>query len=215
MPRGGMVTLQPSTGSQLTMILNGAPERGGGVGGWQPSERALRRPGKWWQAYTDDTLSLDCTIDIDAIGGPSVERRLRVLRNMGLPGDDDSDPPVITVIGDLWEDDQNVRWVMTDMTWGDPLFNTDGTLRRQQVTVALERFNEITEIAPLRIKSTRSGTKRRRRTVVSKGGDTLRTIALRELGSVGRWADLRKWNAKLKKVDPDARLRPGTHVVVK
>jgi hypothetical protein len=210
-----MVTLNPDRGSSLTLILNAAPDREGGVGGWQATDTAGRRPRKWFQGTPDDTMSLDCTIDIDAIGGPSVERRLRVLRDMGLP-DEDDDPPTITVDGDVWSEDQSVTWVMSNLTLGDRIYQPDGTLRRQQVTVELERFTDPGTIEPLRVKSTRtSSNKRRHRVVVTRSGDTLRTVALRELGSATRWKDLRGWNAKLKSIDPDLPLRTGTHIAIK
>lgn len=215
MPRGGMVRLDPSRGSSLTMILNKEPDRGGGVGGHQAVERSLRRPAKWFKAQPDDTISFDCTIDIDAIGGPSVERRVRVLRDMGQPSDTE-DPPTITVDGDIWDDDKNVTWVMQDWSLGARLWNSDGTLRRQQVTVSLERFNPLDEIQPIRIKSTRKGGRRRRHVVVARGSDTLRAIALRELGDQARWKDIQKWNkTKLRRVDPDQRLRTGLHLTIR
>jgi hypothetical protein len=213
---GGTVTLNPEHGSSLTLLLNAAPDKSGGIGGWQPVERARRQTAKWWQGLPDETISLDCTLDQDAVTGPDLERRIVVLRTMGKPRDDtDGEPPTIQLSGDVQGYDAAVTWVMTDLTWGDRLFNSDGSLRRQQVTIALEHFIDISEIKPIRVKPTRKGGKRRRHTAVTKTGDTLRTVALRELGNAGRWKDLRSWNAKLKKVDPDQRLRSGTHVTVK
>lgn len=214
MPRGGMVTLHAGK-AQLTMILNKEPDRGGGVGGFQAAERAMRRPGKWWKNSPDDTMTLDCTIDIDAIGGPSVERRIRVLRDMGLPTSGGEDPPSITVDGDIWDDDKTVEWVMEDMTFGARLWNPDGTLRRQQITVELSRFNELATIKPIRIKSTRQKGKRKSRVVIAHTRDTLRAVALRELGDSTRWKDLQRWNKKLKRTDPDLALRTGTHISIK
>jgi hypothetical protein len=50
---------------------------------------------------------------------------------------------------------------------------------------------------------------------VTRAGDTMRSVALRELGSGNRWKDLRHWNKKqLGKVNPDDRLRAGTHLAV-
>lgn len=215
MSSGGRVKFTPSSGSPLTLLVANPPERGGGVGGWQSSDRAQRRPGKWFRAPTDDTYSWDLIIDLDAVGGPSVERRIEVLRLMGQPPARGEEPPTITLSGDVWEPDQAVRWVMDDMTLGERLWTEDGDLRRQHVTVALSRYVEISEIDEVRISRTRTGRKRRRRTVQSHANDTLRTIALRELGDGGRWKDLRTWNKKLAHTNPDARLRAGTHVVIR
>jgi hypothetical protein len=213
---GGRINLAPSRGSDLTLLVAGAPGREGGVGGWESSERALRRPAKWWKASPDDTMSLELIIDIDKVGGPSVERRIRVLRDMGQAGDHD-EPPTITVTGDVWQEDQAIEWVMQGLTLGDRLYNSDGTLRRQAVTVSLERYEELDTIEPVSVKGARGKKgKRRRRVVVARGNDTLRAVALRELGDATRWKDLQRWNkAKLKGVDPDARLRTGTHLTVR
>lgn len=213
-PAGGQVRLDPTRGNSLTAILNVEPDRGGGVGGWQSTDRAERRPAKWWQAIPDDTISLDLTLDIDVPEGPSVEERIRKLRDMGQPGDA-SEPPQIQLDGDIWSHDQNVVWVMSDMSMGARLFNGDGTLRRQQVTVELERYQPLEEITPVRVKSTRKKGSRRKRTVKTKAHDTLRAVAVRELGAANRWQDLRKWNVKLKRVDPDIPLRVGTHIVIR
>lgn len=214
-PRPGMVRLEPSRGSTLTMILNAPPDRGGGIGGWQSSERALRRPAKWWQATPDDTMSLDCTIDLHAIGGPSVERRIQALREMGQPGDED-EPPSITITGDIWQPDQAINWVMQDCKLGARLFTPDGMLRRQQVTIDLERYTPVDLIEPIRARGARAaGGKRRNRAIRTRQGDTVRAIALRELSDATRWRDLRKWNKPLRAIDPDMTLRTGTRIQIK
>lgn len=215
MPRGGMVTLNPSRGSSLTLIVRSPPDRSGGVGVWSTTERDRRAPVKWFKNQSDDTMIFDLLLDIDAIGGPSIERRLRVLRDMGQPSGQD-DPPTIRVDGDIWSEDQNITWVMTDWSLGERSFNGDGTLRQQQVKVELTRYGAVSEIEPLRVSTTRAKGQRKRHTVVVAGNDTLRAVALRELGDATRWKDLQRWNqAKLKGVDPDARLRTGTHLVVR
>lgn len=212
---GGTVTLRPSRGSSLTLILASPPERAGGVAVWAASERRLSRPAKWYQGVADDTMSLDCILDLDHVGGPAIERRLRVLRDMGQ-GTADQDPPTITVTGDVWEEDQNINWVLTGWSLGERLWNADGSLRRQHVKVDLERFAAVDPVSAVRMKSTRRQGKRRRRVVVTRGTDTLRAVALRELGDPTRWKDLQRWNkTKLRRVDPDARLRTGTHLVVR
>jgi len=210
-----MVRLDPSRGSSLTMILNKEPDRSGGVGGWESVDRALRRGARWWRSWPDDTMSLDCTIDIDAIGGPSVERRIRVLRDMGQPGDAD-DPPTIKLSGDIWDSDCNATWVMDGWSLGTRLYLPDGTMRRQQVTVELSRYEAVEDVTPIKIRSTRTkGKKRRTHSAVVRSGENLRAVSLRELGSPTRWRDLQRWNKKLRKVDPDLPLRAGTHVTIR
>jgi hypothetical protein len=215
-PRPGMVRLTPSSGSDLTLILNAPPDRSGGVGGWAGSERDGQRPAKWFKSQPDDTISLDCTLDVDAIGGPGIERRLTVLRDMGQPAEGEDEPPTIRLDGDIWPDDQHINWVMSNWSLGERLWNSDGTFWRHQVKIDLERYNALDEITAVKVRSTRKAGKRRRRVVQSRGNDTLRGIALRELGDATRWKDIQRWNKKkLKGVDPDARLRTGTHLTVR
>src|SRR5215212_5987173 len=121
----GMVTLDPARGASLTLILAGPPERGGGAGGWASSERAQRRPGRWWQSLPEDTMSLDCILDLTAIRGPSIERRLERLYAMAQPGDADHPPP-IRLAGDIWAPDRARRWVIQNATLGERLFTPSG-----------------------------------------------------------------------------------------
>lgn len=211
---GGTLHLDPSYGSGLTTIVEAPPDRSGGVGGWQASERVGRRPGKWFKSQPDDTLSWQLILDRDATVGSSIEHRLLNLRYMGVPHSGKSEPPVIKLSGDLNATDAGMEWVVEDVKLGERLYASDGTLVRYHVTVDFSRYNEIGEIEALRITRTRASKKKRRRTIKSKNGDTLRGIALRELGSGARWKDLVKWNKSLKRVDPDARLRANLSIKV-
>lgn len=214
---GGRVKLQPSRGSGLTLLVAKPPDRSGGVGGWQSSERSGRRPAKWFKALPDDTYSWELILDLNEVGGPDMHRRLRVLRDMGQPGDQD-EPPTIRIEGDLWDHDASLDWVMQDLSLGERLYAPDGSLVRQTVTVGLERHTPLDEVEAITVRTTRTGRTAktaRRRTVTAKGMDTLRVIALRELGDGTRWKDLQRWNKNLKRVDPDASLRTGLHIVVR
>jgi nucleoid-associated protein YgaU len=79
----------------------------------------------------------------------------------------------------------------------------------------LERFNDFQDISAVKVRSTRTKGKRKRRTVTTRTHDTLRAVALRELGDSTRWKDLQRWNSKLKRTDPDLPLRQGTHVSIR
>lgn len=215
-PRPGMVKLAAETGAALTMILTGSPDRGGGVGGWQESERVLRPNSAWWKSRPLSTISLPCMIDIDAIGGPSVERRLEVLYTMGESHNDD-DPPAIRLFGDV-PTATTQNWKLDNITLGDRLFQPDNPeeLRRQELTIELSELFIADGVSQATVKSTRpaGSSARRRRTIASKQGDTLRSIAVRQLGSSGEYTKIRSWNPKLAKTDPDAPLRVGTQVVL-
>ncbi len=213
--RGGAVRFDPDRGASIVALLMAPPERSGGVGGWQRSERQRRRSASWFGAQPDDTMSLEIAFDANALPGDrTIEQRLRVLREMGT-AEGGQDPPSIEISGDIWDFDQGLDWVMEDMSLGERVFYSDGEFLRQHVTVAFVRFQAIDEIDAVKIRPTRGKNSRRRRTVTSRGGDTLRAVSLRELGSPSRWQDLRKWNKVLSKTNPDDRLRTGTKIVIR
>jgi hypothetical protein len=215
---GGLLTLNPSYGVTVRGVIAAAPDREGGVGGFQASERAGRRPAKWFKSQPDDTVSWDLILDSDATPGRySVTERLRHLRDMGVAHSDHDEPPTIDLSGDVWDTDANIPWVIENITLGDRLYDPFGEIRQHHVTVQLSRFEELDEVNAISIRRTRTGkkNKKRRHTIVTRAGDTMRSVALRELGSGNRWKDLRHWNKKqLGKVNPDDRLRAGTHLAV-
>lgn len=215
---GGKLTLVPSYGAPLTLIVMAAPDRAGGVGGWEPSERAQQRSGKWWKGQPDDTMSWELLADIDMpFAGLSVEKRLSILRLMGVKHAGLDEPPTLKLSGDLTPADASLTWVIEDIQYSDRLYQGDGTLQQQKVTVTFSRYNAIDEVEALSIRTTRvKGRKRRRHTIVTRVGDTLRAVAIRELGSGSRWKDIKEWNPKvLKRVNPDVRLRAGTHLTIR
>jgi hypothetical protein len=216
-PRSGMVKLVSAAAASLTLIRNGDIGGGGGVGGWQGSERVLREDADWWKSTPKATRSIPCLLDIDAIGGPSLERRLEVLYAMGRPVDDESDPPAIRLYGDVDPIARARRWKLDDIQLGAELFLEDSPteLRRQELTLELSTYAPAPGVSRTTVKRTRdSKGKRRRRTISARKGDTLRAIAVRQLGSSGDYKLIRSWNPKLKRVDPDAPLRAGTKVVL-
>jgi hypothetical protein len=215
-PRSGMIKLVAATGAQLTLIRNGDIDGSGGVGGWQTSERVLREDADWWKSIPKATRSVPCLLDIDGIGGPSLERRLEVLYAMGQPVDDD-DPPAIRLYGDIDPFARARRWKLDDIHLAAQLFLEDdpAALRRQELTLELSTWAPARGVSRVTVKRTRdSHGKRRRRTIRAHTGDTLRGIAVRQLGSSGDYKLIRSWNPKLKRVDPDAPLRAGTAVVL-
>lgn len=215
-PPGGMVRLAPSHGPSVVVILADAPDHSGGVGGWQPIERSGRRVAKWWQGIPDEAQSLEIIVDSERPAGRSgVKNRVENILSMGRPGGED-EPPTIRLLGDV-PFALKGRWVLQDYSLGARKFDRRGVLRRQFMTLALERFERVPTIAPVRVKRTRDrrGDRRQRRYTTRKG-DTLRRIAVEQQGRSGAWEQIREWNrSKLKDVDPDATLRPGIELVLK
>lgn len=214
-PRHGLITLVPSVGSKLTLVINADPDQTVAVGGWESSARIGRPAAKWWRAPGDGSLELDLAIDTRLVGGPSMARRLEVLAAMGKKSKGREHPPGIIIVGgDLPLVDG--KWVMQTLALGARTV-LDGQHVRQHVSVGLEPHEPVSAIEPVRQGRTRSslGAKRRRRVIRSVKGDTLRAISLRQLGTVSEWRSIREWNPALRKVDPDAPLRTGTKVVLR
>lgn len=218
-PRSGMVRLLAETGTQLTLIIIGDIDRSGGVGGWAQSERMLVPDADYFKSTPKDALSIPCALDLEEVGGPSLERRLDVLYGMGGPVDSDDgyQPPAIRLLGDV-PTCRTQRWKLDDVKLGKLRFRRDAPdeLRAIEVTLDLTTLNIGEPIGPVRIKRTRASTagKRRQRTITARQGDTLRAIAVRQLGTSGQWTRLREWNPRLKRVDPDVPLKAGTHLVL-
>jgi hypothetical protein len=149
---------------------------------------------------------------------PSIETRLRRLYRMGRPLEGEDQPPGIVVLGDVTEYDKGITWKLDDVSLGAKSWRSDAPreMRSLRVTVSLSRLVEAVEVERLTVRRTRDqGGNRRQRSVRTRRGDTLRGIAVRELGSAAAWKDLRTWNPKVGKTDPDAPLRANLKLVIK
>jgi hypothetical protein len=218
-PRPGMVRIAPSNPRKdLPVILINAspPDRNGGVGGWETVERPLRRPSKWWKAPPVSTMTLHCLIDATAIRQRlSVEHAIERLYSLGGDPDRTGDPTPVRLDGDVMPRDKRIDWVIQDITLGERLYQRGGALQRQALDIELEEYVAVPDIEPIKVKATRDKAGRRKRfSLRSRQGDTLRTIAVRELGSASEWSKIRRWNPKVRKVHPDDPLATGTRIVI-
>lgn len=217
-PPSGMIRVTGPRGLTVVLIVMGDPDRSGGVGGWEQSERMGRVAADWWKMPGKPTASWPLLLDADALPGEkSVDDRLRTLYLLGQKHRDDP-PPGVRLSGDVPAQDRRITWKIDDITLGARLYEPgfERALRRVAVTLAVSSLNDVDVLEEVSVRPTRGrGGKRRARQVRATAGDTLRGIAVRELGSSGEWAKLREWNPRLKKVDPDEPLRRGTRVALK
>jgi hypothetical protein len=102
------------------------------------------------------------------------------------------------------------------LKYGERSYRTDNDslLLWQEVSLDLTQFAEGKVAAAGGLKTRNRAGARNRRVVRARQGDTLRVLALRELGRAGDWKLLRSWNKKLAHTDPDALLALGTKVTV-
>lgn len=219
-PASGRVRMVNLKGDQLTFLT--PPEdqdRSGGVGGWNETARPLHRPSHWWGGTPNDTLTLPLMIDLAEQTG-TVEGRLATLyERFGRPVGDDDEPPGIMLLGDVLERDKRITWKLDEVSIGAKRFDPAHVhkLLGVRLSLSLSRLTTAAEIERVTVRRTRGpkGGKRRQRTIRTQKGETLRGLAVRYLGSSSEWTSIRKWNPKLKRTDPDARLRGGLKVLLK
>jgi len=212
------VTLVPDRGSQLTLLLADDPDQALPVGGFEKSERLHRPSTSYFKAPSDAQTTLSLAIDLRLVEGPSMARRLQVLEEMGTRGDED-EPPKLKVICPRLPRLVPRTWVIAPggLRLGAQVIE-DGELVRQAVDLTLDQWVRGEEIEAVRAGRTRKSAsgKRRRRTIKTRKGDTLRAIAVRQLGSAGQWTLIREWNKKrFEKTDPDLPLAAGIEVVLR
>lgn len=210
----GMVKLVPGRGHQLTVVLADTPDRSGSVGGWETSDRVLRPAASWFNGRPLGTLTLPCILDIDVPDGPSVEERLKRLYRMGHARHG-NDPPPIRIYGDIPQPGRQ-EWRLDDIQLQDRFYRRDfpNRLRQQKLTLSLTELVTPDPVDDVDVRRTRRHGHRRRRTVTTHRGDTLRGIAVRQLGSSQAYRLIRQWNPKVKGVDPDEPLRGGIHLAL-
>lgn len=192
--------------SVLCELDDGPPRVTDGYGGWNEVDRRGRVSLTDWAGFKPISIELDLYLD-DFDAGKSVEGAIDVLEALGGRGRlaTGGQPPVLIVnTQGVMPFDAHVfpgaRWVINDLEWDDDatIVNDYGNRVRAGVTVSLlqhvddQRLQDRALAARRKLrKSEHNGARRR---VVAKSGDTLMSIARRELGDAGRWTQLAKIN---------------------
>lgn len=213
----------PFADQGVTVLLARPPAVSGGVGGWEAMERPGRRPARWWRGGTELTQTIDGVLDVDH-GDRSfpVEDRLARLRRFGVRPGGAANPAPLRLVGDVADpySAEGGLWVLVGLELGDRIYLRDGSLRRQAVVVELADYTPVETIAQVSVRRTRASVaKPRVRQVTTRKGETLRGIAVRELGYGGGWVQIRDWNPRLFKgsrnTGPDEPLRAGVRVTLR
>lgn len=219
LPDSGQIVLIASNGSTFKTLRGGELGRTGGVGGWQTSQRVFRGPASWYQAPTLASLSIPCILDLGELpAGGTLDSRMKTLYKMGQPGKDGSDPPSIQLFGDVTSRERGLIWRLDEIDNAEWLWKPgDHTqLRRVTFTLSLTQLEQSTGIEPLSVRSTRdTASTAKTRTITVKAGDTLRSIAVRQLGQSSDYTQIQGWNPSVAKADPDAPLRAGLKLVIR
>jgi hypothetical protein len=211
-PTVSLVQVDPS-GPTVVAALGDGPPTLSGEGGWE----VVKRP-KWvgftnWEGI--DPYTLDIPLLFDGFARDvSVERDLGLMQMMMRPAVTPSTrPPIIRAVGPVPM--THLRWVITNIEWGDCVRRADGARTRQFVTLHLLQFippdvmvagtSSPAEAAQVRATSSGGVTSATTpapatpapsaATYTVRSGDTLSAIAARVLGNANRWQEIANLNS--------------------
>jgi LysM repeat protein len=212
--RPGIIRLDPTYGRGVRLVMAGDPDQSWS-GGWSQTPLASGAPVTWYGGAEDPGgLTLTAAIDLRIVAEQGLVRSLDALRRMRVAHHGNDQPPKIRIQCAALPLVQRGRWVMQGMQLG-ALVTRRGHTVRQDVTLTFERYGGLDDVDRVRPGRTRTGkNERRTRTIKTRPGDTLRAIAVRQLGSAGEWKKLRAANDKLKKITPDEPLRAGLRIKI-
>lgn len=183
-----------------------SPAPSGGYGGWSPVPRARNRALTEWNG--NDPLQIDISVLFDNFAeGESIEADIRQLEKMAGLEANLREPPLVRfdsngVIPHDAHDDSKLDWVIVNIDWGDSDRNVEGNRIRAAAVIHVMQYIQDTEL-----RESSSATKRKRQSTSSKkqgakpkgasnktytvkAGDTLSSIAARQLGSASRWHEI-------------------------
>lgn len=156
-----------------------------GYGGW----RSDRRPRKSALTVWDGRAPFELPITMLLYHhGNSVMGSIKTLGNLATGHQ--ASPPTVRVTGALMvPDTPSDEWVIQDIGWGKAIRRKDAAITSQVVTVTLLEHVDDKLLAASTLRD-RQGRKTVIRHYKVKKGDTLRSIAARQLGDAKRWADI-------------------------
>jgi hypothetical protein len=189
-------TFVDSNGTTVRVLRGDAPPRmTDGGGGWSTVARPRRVGLTLWQGR--NPYAMDVPILFDGFAtGESVEDDIARLNQMQM-GDDFNPPPSVTISGAV--PIKGATWVMT-VDWGDNVFweqggDGDPYRTRQDAVVHLTEFEPEKRLV-VTGKSTLPNIY-----IVTRGGETMKTIARAIYGHTSKWTKIKEANPKVR--DPN------------
>lgn len=195
------------------------PKMTGGYGGWEKTARPRRQALTHWVGREPLQQAINIVFD-KFRDTESVELDIQKLEQMALPWHRGDEPPVIRIHNDEGIDGAALHtelpWVIDNIDWGDSNRTQKGFRSRQEAIVHLLRHvpDEYVKPATPPKRNRRKKSRKNRRSqsplalpflsapilYVVRDGDTLTSIAARELGDYRLWTELADANGLR---DPD------------
>jgi len=205
------VTLQTKQPALTVKALRGqdAPTVTGGYGGWEEIARPGRVALTHWLGRSPYRVSIPLVLDAwpeagqeDYIQTPAeLETIIARLERMATPTGPGGVPPIVEVDGAVPH--QDLKWVIENLEWGAAIYARALLPRRYRQEVLVTLLENIADdaigaAARARNKARANTQKGKKhtgyRTYIVKRGDTLQSIAARQLGSAARWGEIGRLN---------------------
>lgn len=211
---------------QVTCLRgDGIPTVTGGYGGWATQARPLKKSLTVWQGIDPYELTIPVLLDGHQTN-TSVEGDCGQLERLAGAARAHGEPPLIRIVGAV-PHAADTTWVVKTLEWGDPvIYSEDGYRTRQGATldlleyVAPDRIQTMGAAEEARIRALAQATKAARdagvggsapahsKFYVTKSGDTLSSIAARELGDYRRWVEI----AEINNIHDPRHVKTGTRL---
>jgi len=182
-----------------------------GYGGWTEQDRARRRS---LTIFTGPKpFKMDLPILFDGFSDDtSVEAAVKTIQQMAVGAKFNDPPPTVKITGHVPHTDK--VWVIDDISWGETMRKIGGTLVRQHLIVHLMQYvtADIAKVSATKKVQRKSKHKSKNTheyvrtgygyaidpstvsgystTYTTREGDTLTTIAARQLGDYDLWHDI-------------------------
>jgi len=176
----------------------------GGYGGWEEIERPKRAPIINWKGAPSRRLELPLILEGFGDDEP-VDDKLFILARLAS-ADGMQEPPKVTVSGTAIPGAVVVQWVISELNWKATALNDSGARTRVEVSLSL-----IEAIGDDAIERT---PKAPAKTYKVQKGDTLTSIAAKELGLANRWREIVNLNPEYKKKGKKHKRRDPKDLVV-
>lgn len=187
----------PSLGFSVRAYMGETPPTmTGGYGGWSITDRPRRVGLSTWDGRQPLQMTLPLKLDGWKVD-QSVEGEVAILERMALPITEYATPPIVFVSRPAPH--ASLEWVIQSIEFGDAIRRADGDRLRQDVVLTLLQYID-DDVLQLSNAAQRARDKARNtsgagdRAYVVKAGDTLVSIAVKELGTAYRWTEIADMN---------------------